>query len=105
MAFSDMITTDLDVFFNTSEFAQSVTYAGATITAIVDYGKTFSHAGSVVNGAMLTVKVSDVAAPDYYDAITINGVSWKVFQEESTEIKGDGHVWEIPIYRNERPMI
>lgn len=103
MTFSTQLTTDLSVFFNTDEFAQSVTYAGSAIDALVLFGENLDAAGSresaQANGH-LVVKVSDVAAPAYRDAVVIGSVTWRVRRI----IYGDGQVWKLEIYRDQRPV-
>ena len=47
------------------------------------------------------VKVSDVASPSYRDAVLINTVTWYVRRI----VYGNGNVWKLEIYRDERPGV
>lgn len=105
MAFSDALTNDLATFYNTDEFAVTVTYDGTSITADVmygdsgkdrDYNKDFS-----VTKAVLRVKQSDVTNPAYRDTVIIGSNTWYV----QREIQGDGYDWVIGIERAERPEL
>jgi hypothetical protein len=99
------MTADLSVFFNTDEFAETITYAGVSIKAIVDYGRVQDLGNAVnnanVNIAAIWVKKSDVASPTYRDTVVISGVTWTVLNVES----GDGLTWKVNIRRDERPVI
>lgn len=102
MTLKTNIGADLSAFFNEDEHAEEITYAGSTITAIVNHGeKPASGAGSTVQKATLFVKVSDVAAPAYLDAVVINSDTFYV----QRRLGGDGYVWELAIETDERPVI
>jgi len=95
---------DLDVFFNTDEHAQTVTYNGTEITAVDGYAALMGEDNNAVKRVKtLWVKVSDVASPAYRDTVIIDSVTWYVGPEE--EFRGDTHTWELPLYRDERPVI
>ena len=103
----DQMADDMSVFYNTDEFAQDVTYTPkatgvpAEIRAIVDYGEIENRDGvksdafehvltcerdtrSGFGGdfsrrvATVWVKVADVAVPAVYDALEIDGQTYKV---------------------------
>lgn len=100
--------TDLSVLFNLDEFARTVTYNGTDIPAIVDFGLESQRYGpSSAKAAVLYVKNSDVAAPAYRDTVVMDGATWRVFRDRDQDvvIEGDGHVWKIPVTRDERPVI
>ena len=100
MTFKDQLTTDLSVFFNTDEFAQTVTYKGTPIAAIVDYGENPGKEGdALITLGTLTVKASDVPSPAYRDTVVIGSNTWRV----RGVISGDGYIWKLSIYRGERP--
>lgn len=104
MTLQDDINTDLgEHHFNTDDFAQTVTYNGSDIPALVDYG--IYDSGENARTARLIVRASDVAAPAYRDTMVISGTSWRVFADPDREVavKGDGHVWELALIRDERP--
>ena len=100
------MTTDLAVFFNGDEFAETVTYNGTDITASVEYGEG-ETGGSAARRATLFVKKSDVTLPTYRDTVVIGSEKWRVFEDSAQEavISGDDYVWEIPIFLNERPTM
>jgi anti-sigma factor ChrR (cupin superfamily) len=99
MTFKTDKTADLSVFFNTDEFAESVTYKGAAIDAIVTYGQDPNAAGSSRRAeATLMVKQSDVAAPAYRDTVVIGTTTWYVQNVQ----QGDDDVWLITLYSDER---
>lgn len=104
MTLADQLTTDLPVFFDTDDFGQTITYNGSSIIAIVDYG--ISPAGENARTARIVVKASDVPAPAYRDLAIIGSDTWRVFRDPKQEVavKGDGHVWELTLIRDERPM-
>ena len=104
MSLSELITADLASQFNTDHFAETITYNGSSIPAIVDYtALPFAH---YFNGsaAVIWVKKSDVSEPDYRDTVVIGGNTWKVYSEEGRGVvkEGDGYTWAILLYRGER---
>jgi len=103
MTLADQLSTDLSVFFDADDFAQTITYNGASINALVDYGMYGS--GENARTARIIVKASDVAAPAYRDTVVIAGTTWRVFRDPDREVavKGDGHVWELALIRDEKP--
>ena len=104
MTLSDQMQTDLGVFFNAEEHAQAITYNGAPIYAVESFSNLMDQNQAAVKKVKtLWVKVSDVASPAYRDTVVINGVTWYVGPEE--EHQGDQFVWELPLYRDERPVI
>lgn len=104
MTLSDQLTSDLSIFYDTDEFAETVTYNGSAIPAIVDYKTNLDDAGSRGSAmaiAEISVRASDVAAPAYRDTVVIGSVTWKVRRT----LSGDGKEWKLELYRDERPMI
>ena len=106
--FTDMIASDLDgVFLNTDEFAQTITYNGSAIKAIVHYGprRIKGKDQAVACDAWLEgVKVSDVAIPAYRDTVVIGTTSYKVHIADDAQPEGDGYSWTIDLRRDERPI-
>lgn len=103
MTLKTQMTSDLSVFFNTDDFAQSVTYAGKAVNALVILGENLDDAGSresAMARGQIVVKVSDVATPAYRDAVVIGSDTWRVRRI----VYGDGLVWKLDIYRDERPV-
>jgi hypothetical protein len=102
MTLKAQLTTDLSVFFDTNEFAETVTYNAAPIIGIPDYGADQdSNDSDSMTKATIFVKASDVPAPKYRDTVIINSIVWNVLN--ITE--GDGYVWKLNLYRDERPHL
>lgn len=103
MTLNSQLSTDLAVFFETDEFAQSVTYAGTAINALVLFNENLDAAGSR-DSAMaigeIWVKVSDVALPAYRDVVVIGSDTWNVRRI----LFGDGYIWKVEIYSGQRPV-
>lgn len=104
----DIIQSDLDdVFFDTDEFAQSVTYNGTSIDALVEYGVDLTQSfndGWQKSGASLVtieVKASDVPSPAYQDAVIIGATTYAVSNVKS----GDGYTWMLELITDERPRL
>lgn len=99
------IAADLDdVFFDVDEFAESITYNGASIQAVVEYGKQRVK-DAIVFDAEILVKVSDVPSPTYRDTVVIGGTTFKVLQVTGSQPSGDGFTWRIPVMRDERTPV
>jgi hypothetical protein len=81
MTFKDDLTTDLDIFLNSNEFAVDVTYQSATIKGVFD-----APFESAVEGEMgiestlpqVLVKTSDVASAVHGQTMTINSVVYQI---------------------------
>jgi len=102
MVLTDAFTSDTAVFFDTDEHAQTVTYAGSEIAAVVDYGERLGDVGGGKRTeARLFIKVSDVAEPAYRDVVVIGSNTFYV----QNRIAGDGYIWELEIARDERPEL
>ncbi|HOD75262.1 MAG TPA: hypothetical protein PKJ17_04500 [Syntrophorhabdaceae bacterium] len=104
---SATISSDLAVLLNTDEFAQEITYEGATIKAIVHYGprRIRGTDQAVSCDAWLEgVKVSDVAVPAYRDTVVIGSTTYHVLIEDAAQPEGDGYTWVIDLRRDERPI-
>lgn len=96
------ITADLDdVFFDTDEFAEEITYNGASINAIVEYGVNLTHGETAAAQAQILVKKADVSAPQPRDTVVIGSTTYTV---QST-LKGDGYTWTLNLVTNSRPRI
>lgn len=107
MTLKTQMATDLAAFFNSDEFAESVTYAGTAITAVVMPGEIMEAGGSMtaertVKRATLFVKATDVAAPAYRDSVVIDGETWRVIQIHGEDEEG---VWELGIEKEMKPML
>lgn len=102
MAFSDLQTTVLSSVFDTDRFGQTVTYAGLSVPAIIEYeDESSEQGGSVRTQAVIFVRSSDVSNPEYRDAVVIGSDTWRVRQIMS----GAGGFWQLLIEESERPMI
>lgn len=105
MSFATALTQDLSTFFETEEFATTVTYDGSSVSAIIDYGDSGRNVeynrDFKADRGTLYLKVSDVAKPSYRDEVVISGDTWYVMRE----IESKGTIWEIGIERIERPEL
>lgn len=75
------ITSDLDTFLNSDEFATSVTYNSATINGIFDdaYKGINMTTGEVEStDPQVIVKSGDVSGIEHGDTITINSITYYV---------------------------
>lgn len=103
MTLATQMVTDLTAIFSTNEFAQSVTYAGTGITAVV-----IPRDGQEMDGertakvADLYVKSSDVATPAYRDAVVIGSTTYRVIEVPA---EAQGGAWKLMIQQDERPVI
>jgi len=96
------ISSDLDTFFDTDEFAETITYAGSEIPAIVSYDENLDErTGASVAIARISVRKSDVESPAYRDEVKIGSQTWYV----RNILSGDGYVWLLGLYSQERPVI
>lgn len=102
------MTNDLSIFFDTDDFADTVTYNGVSIPAIVDYGK--RQDGRENDGqdrqtvmATIAVKVASVASPAYRDTVVIGSSTYRVMKP--LPLRGDGYIWVLAIERDERPVV
>ena len=79
-------TTDRSIFFDTDEFADSITItiggSATTIKGIFDNEMTTidvgDNAGLTANQPKITVKTSDVTNADFGDPVVINSVNYTV---------------------------
>lgn len=108
MTLADQLTTDLDVFFDLDEFAQTVTYDNGTtptsIKAVVDPWGAVRQSGSQSTVKKIMVKKADVPVPDYRHSFVIDGTTWyiKSDPDKGLDAVGDDQVWEIGIVTDER---
>ncbi|MCP4989340.1 MAG: hypothetical protein GY928_25775 [Colwellia sp.] len=81
MTFKTDLTTDLDVFINTDEFAVDITYNSTTIQGVFD-----NEFSSAVEGEMgiestvpqVMVKTSDVASVVHGEVMIIESVNYNI---------------------------
>lgn len=109
MTFKTQLTTDLAVFFNTDEFAESVTYtpSGGTakvINAIVTYGEGEEYKGADAYNIEATMEIqanatNGIATVGVGDSITIGTDTWKVIDAKKIS---DGLMWSCIISRMNR---
>lgn len=81
MTFKDDLLTDLDVFLNSDEFAEIVTYKGAAIRGVFDDAFQVSAPdglGIETTQPQVVVKSADVAGMAHGDTMTIKTVVYKV---------------------------
>lgn len=101
--FKEDITSDLDdVFFNTDEMAEAITYSTSSIEAIVKYGPNLDvDADSAREVCTITVKRSDVATFAVKTSVTIGSDTWRT----KREIKADAYARTIELEKAVRPRL
>jgi hypothetical protein len=92
MTLKTLMASDLSMFYNTDEFADSITYtpageAGISTAGIIDHGALAESQGSDALGAVATlrVQVSEVATAAQGDTVAIGSDTWEVLWAEKTE--------------------
>jgi len=127
MSFATQLTADEAVFLNANEFAETVTYDGSSVPAIVEVGTALDQATGAMQAVVtLTVRRSDVPDPLYRDTVSIPSLTrdtvradgsimgfsdgaamnitedpWDVMRIEG----GDSGVWTLTLVQNERPVV
>ena len=103
------LTTDLAVFFNTDEHAESVTYtatgsAAKTITVIlVDEDPAIQAVTPPGDKMTILAKYADITAPRRGDTFTINSVTWYVVGDPQGG-RAEG-IWHIEVSRSLRRQL
>jgi hypothetical protein len=97
------ILTDLDdVFFDTDELADAITYGTASIGAIVSYGVNLNQGGAMAQSeCTIKVKKSDVATFAARTAVTIGTDAWKTLRE----VRSDAYTRTIELEKDMRPRL
>ena len=88
MTLGDQFATDVaNVFINTDEFAETITYtptgeAGVSVTAVVErlegQSQDYVDGDAATYQAMVHVSVASVASPAVGDTVTFDGLDWAV---------------------------
>ncbi len=103
------MTADLDVFFNTDEFADTITYTPAdgdpvSISAVLgDQNATIQDPEPAGDSMVIFVKASDVADPGYRDQFTINSETW--YLRRNLSGGPNDEILELEISRSERRQL
>lgn len=100
MTFKTQLQSDLDgVFFNDDEFSTEATYDGNSISVILDYNQDLieGNPGQYAAGT-IWCKKSEVADPQRYQTITVDGVAWRI----DDVIAGDDYYWLLSASRDHR---
>lgn len=107
MTHKDHMTIDAQTFFNVDEFAETVSYNGVDISAVVERGKTredgntFSNDGEA-DRAEIWVLTSDVPKPAVSDVIvTTDGTNWEVVRL----VESDNTMHCLECITNESPYV
>lgn len=90
MTLKTAITADLSVFYQTGEFADTITYKaggtgdGTSISAILDVGRgrkpEIQTTAPPDQEMLIMVQTADVATPNSSDTFTISGTVWYLRQ-------------------------
>jgi hypothetical protein len=98
MTFDDQITADLDVIFNTDEFAETITYNGATISAVEGEvtERNTGKPGFSTTVASIFIQASDVTRPKAGDTVTFRSQRYKV----APFPKSEGGAWFVELIQD-----
>lgn len=110
MTLKTQMTTDLAVFYNTDEFAETVSYtaiggAAVNITAIVT--RQGSHMepyvrGMVTAAAIIEVQKSEVSAPQHGDIYVFDSQTWEMDPDiDGGVIYEDDEEYQIALRRRD----
>ena len=111
MTFAEQMETDLDLFFDADAFAQTVTYNGAAVAAIIEAPETSLVTGLDATACILHVRRSDVPSPAYRDTVVVadgdNAGTWHVYRwpRRPVVLADEGGVYTLMMTRDERPAI
>ena len=100
MSLATAMANDLAKIMDSSDpnsFAQSISYNGTTIDAIVTYEE--NDFKKLI--ATIEIQSADVALPDYRDTIIIGSLTYKV----KKRLSGDAYYWKIQAEASERVMV
>lgn len=106
MTLKTQMTSDLSIFLNTDEFAETITYtpsggSATSISAIVEKDDIFQEPyvrGPDTATCLVYVKASDVSTPQFGDTFTIDSVVWE-FDPSRGVIYMDDDVYVIGLER------
>jgi len=106
MTFSTQRTMDQAVFYNTTEFAESITYTpvggvAVTISAVVDRSgpqQELYVRGPTIAICTIHVKTTDVTTPQWGDKYTFDSADWRMDPELGV-IYQDDYDLEIALER------
>lgn len=99
MSFREQLDDDLDIFFDSNEFAQGIIYSGVSIQAIVDFNLDLNYSGSdVYEYAQITLRTKDISnKPKFGDAVSIDA---QVYIVENI-VESDENIQIVNCRRNE----
>lgn len=102
MTLADQFSSDMSVFFNTDDFAETVTYNGSDIDVIVVDTGTGEDANSVFDFLDIEVQVSDMPTVTYRtDTVVYGGLTYKYPKITAA----NAHTVTVRYIRNQRPVI
>lgn len=108
MTLKDQITSDLATFFNTDEFAETVSYtplggAAVDITAVVTRDNPFQEPyvrGEETATSEIAVQKSEVSDPQYGDLFTFDSETWE-FDPVRGVVREDDDTYLIGLVRRD----
>jgi hypothetical protein len=99
MTLKTQLSSDMSTFFNTDEFAESVTYEGSAIDAVVTAWTDHDEGDSPrveTPDLGLIVQVADVTLPVTGDAVIVSAVTYRV----ADIVHGDNsHTWFLGLIK------
>lgn len=98
MAFKDNLAADMSVFFNTDEFAETCSYNGNNVLAIINRVQQPQINGTTsADYAQVLVKKSQVSSPKIHDILVFDEKAWVV--ENVT--RSDGLIFDLTCHAQE----
>ena len=101
MTLKQQISSDLSVFFNTDDFADSAvynshdgTYSSKSIKIIIDYNADLSKTEfGAADTTQIILQKSEIVDPKIYDTIVFDGVTYTIRQR----LSGDNYTWNVAV--------
>lgn len=98
MTFAEQTASDLGVFFNDDEFAESATYNGEAVKVVEAQTseRVTGDPGFATPQFSIYLKASDVPRPRGGDSVVFRGAACRVMQYSSAQ----GGVWLVDLIQN-----
>ena len=93
MTIKEQITSDLDIIFNTDEFAEEITFGGVAVDAVVDVSDRDLTFGADSRKLTILIPVGSLgSAPSGREVVVIGSTTWTVYRDEDDNayIEEDG---------------
>lgn len=105
MTLKEAMTSDLSVFMNTDEFADTFTVGGTSVDGLIDFDVDIYGLDGVEAEVMVPV-ASLSTPPAYRTAVVYGGVTYYVYRDQRNKVyRIEEGVYVFYIYRDERVSI